>query len=139
MKYKFSTVGMIIGAAALLLGLVHFTLGPFSSSPPPADFEPEQSFTLGGLTLGISVSEEATPAETTSNLDQIIGSVVMLLGGIAVILGVIGYARNDPFRVAGGAAFLGATAIALQLFIFALGVLIVAIVLAVIVSQLGIG
>jgi hypothetical protein len=31
---KFSSLGMILGVIALITGLVHFSMGPFSSPPP---------------------------------------------------------------------------------------------------------
>lgn len=139
MKHKFSTIGLIIGAIALMLGLLHFSLGPFSTYPPSQDFEPEQTFSLGSLSIGIGAAEEVESTGNTTNVDRVIEVIVILFGGVAVILGVFGYAQKDPIRIAGGAAFLGATAIALQLFIFAIGVIFVAIVLAVIISNLGIG
>ena len=48
----------------------------------------------------------------------------------------MGFAKHEPVRVAGGAAVLGAGAIAFQFAALAVGAIIVAILIAAVISQL---
>ena len=61
------------------------------------------------------------------------------MGGLAIILGVFGFAKKESARVAGGAALLGGVAMAFQFAVMALGAIIVAILVAAVISQIGIG
>ncbi len=70
------------------------------------------------------------------NADKFIDVVTALLGGIAIIIAVFAYIRKESLRVAGGAAVLGGGAIAFQFAALALGVIVVAIILSVVLSQL---
>lgn len=70
------------------------------------------------------------------DLDKALDITGAVLGGIAIILGVLGFAKKEPVRIAGGAAVLGAGAIAFQFAALAVGAIIVAILIAVVVSQL---
>jgi hypothetical protein len=61
-----------------------------------------------------------------------------VLGGLALILGVVSFAKREPLRVGGGAAFLGGAAIAFQFAVIALGAIVMAILVAAVRSQIGI-
>lgn len=61
------------------------------------------------------------------NLDRVLEISGAALGGIAVILGVLGFASGELVRVAGGAAVLGAGAIAFRFDALAPGAIVVAI------------
>jgi hypothetical protein len=61
-----------------------------------------------------------------------------VLGGLALILGVVSFAKREPLRVVGGAAFLGGAAIAFQFAVIALGAIVMAILVAAVRSQIGI-
>lgn len=54
------------------------------------------------------------------NVDEILISTVAVLGGLALVLGVVGHARKEPIRVTGGAAILGGGALAFQLIVMSL-------------------
>jgi hypothetical protein len=60
-----------------------------------------------------------------------------ILGGLAVILGVSSFAKREPFRVGGGAAFRGGSAIAFQFAVIALGAIVLAILIGAVISQIG--
>ena len=42
MANRFGIIGMVVGATAFMLAVIHFSVGPFSSDPLPDDFQPEK-------------------------------------------------------------------------------------------------
>lgn len=138
---KLGFTGIAVGAAALLLVLVHFWAGSFSPQPTLETTVAEKAVAIRDATVaalkGEDAREYAPPSEM--NLDKVIDISGSVLGGIAVILGVLGFATKESPRVAGGAAVLGAGAIAFQFAALAVGAIIVAILIAAVISQLGFG
>ena len=138
---KFGFTGIGFGAVALMVAMIHFWAGPFSPQPTIEQTVAERAVSIRDSTLAALRGEELNsvvePAEL--NLDRVLELAVPILGGIAVILGVIGFAFKEPLRVAGGAAFLGASGIAFQFAALALGAIVVAILVAAVISQLGFG
>jgi len=137
---KLGFIGIAVGAAALLLVLVHFWAGPFSPQPTLESTVAGKAVVIRDATVaalkGEEVIEYVAPSEM--NLDKALDISGSVLGGIAVILGVLGFAKKESTRVAGGAAVLGAGAIAFQFAALAVGAIIVAILIAAVISQLGI-
>ncbi len=140
-RAKFSFAGIGLGAVALLLALAHFWAGPFSTQPTLENVVAEKAVAIRDATL--SALKGKPPASSTArtgmNLDQALELATAMLGGLAIILGVFGYARKEPLRVAGGAAVLGGGALAFQFAALALGAIVVAILVAAVLSQLGFG
>jgi len=138
---KLGFIGIAVGATALLLVLVHFWAGPFSPQPTLESTVAEKAVAIRDATVaalkGEEVREYVPPSEM--NLDKALDISGAALGGIAVILGVLGFAKKESSRVAGGAAVLGAGAIAFQFAALAVGAIIVAILIAAVISQLGFG
>lgn len=136
---KLSFLGIAFGAVALLLVLVHFWAGPFSPQPTLESTVAEKAVAIRDATVaalkGEEVRDYAPPSEM--NLDKALAVSGSVLGGIAVILGVLGFAKKESARVAGGAAVLGAGAIAFQFAAVAVGAIVVAILIAAVISQLG--
>ncbi|MEM7359921.1 MAG: hypothetical protein AAF431_12545 [Pseudomonadota bacterium] len=140
-KSTYSFIGIAFGAAALLLALVHFWAGPFSPQPSLEQSVAETAVAIKEATLSALKGEEI-PASTRSSdrdLDEIARLATAVMGGLAIILGVLGYAQREPLRVAGGAGLLGGIAIAFQFFAFALGAIIVVILVAAVLSNFDIG
>jgi len=137
---KLGFIGIVVGAAALLLVLVHFWAGPFSPQPTLESTVAEKAVAIRDATVaalkGEEVKEYAPPTEM--NLDKALDISGSVLGGAAIILGVLGFAKKESVRVAGGAAVLGTGAIAFQFAALAVGAIIVAILIAAVLSQLGI-
>lgn len=138
---KFGFTGIAFGAIALIVALVHFWAGPFSPQPTLEQTVAERAVSIRDSTIAALRGEEVSSAQepTKVNLDRILELAVPILGGIAIILGVVGFALKEPLRVAGGAAFLGASGIAFQFAALALGAIVVAILVAAVISQLGFG
>ena len=137
----FSFTGMGLGSVALLLALVHFWAGPFSPQPTLEQTVAEKAVAIKKATVSILQGKETLPQQTrsTMDIDQIVGVTTVVLGGLAIILGVFGYAKQEPMRVAAGAAVLGGGAIAFKFTVVALGAIILAILVFAVLSQIGIG
>ena len=133
-------VGIAIGAVALLVAIAHFWMGPLSPQPSVEKTVAEKAVAIKNATIaalkGEKTEENAPPS--TIDLDQGVRMATSILGGLAVILGVISFAKREPFRVGGGAAFLGGAAIAFQFAVIALGAIVLAILIGAVISQIGI-
>ncbi len=140
-KGTISFIGIGVGALALLLALIHFWAGPFAPQPSLEQTVAEKAVAIRYATVAVLKGEKgATPREkTTMDTDRVIQIATAVFGGMAIILGVLGYARKEPMRIAGGAAVLGGGAIAFQFAALAIGAIIVAILIAAVLSQLGFG
>ncbi|MDX1571775.1 MAG: hypothetical protein R3200_14940, partial [Xanthomonadales bacterium] len=77
------------------------------------------------------------PKARSFDTDQLVSIGTAVLGGLAIILGVIGFARKESWRAASGAAVLGGGAIAFQFAALALAAIVLAILVAAVLSQLG--
>lgn len=140
-KSTFSFIGIGIGSIALLLALVHFWAGPFSPQPTLEQTIAEKAVAIKQVTIAALKGEKAAPLTHVAvyDTDKVFGIATAVLGGLAIILGVVGFATKEPIRVAGGAAALGAGALAFQFIVLALGVIVVAILFAAVLSNFGFG
>jgi hypothetical protein len=138
-----STIGFIgigIGAIALLMAIVHFWAGPFSPQPSIEKTVAEKAVAIKNATIaalkGEEIEEEASPRKI--DLDDGLRIAASVMGGLAIILGVVSFARRESVRVGGGAAILGGTAVAFQFAVVALGAIVLAILIGSVISQIGI-
>ena len=140
-KSLFGFSGIAFGGIALMLALVHFWAGPFSPQPTLEETVAETALSIRDAALaGLRGEEiETVRRQTELDIDQVINIAIPVLGGLAMILAVVGYALRESGRIAIGAVFLGSAAIAFQFLAMALGVLIIAILVAAVISQLGFG
>jgi hypothetical protein len=138
---KLGFIGITCGSVALLLAFVHFYAGPFSPQQTIETSIAEKAVEIRDATVAALRGEEAEKKTYVSgmDLDQVIQVGTAVLGGLAIILGVAGFARHESKRAAIGAAILGAFAIAFQFLGIALGAIIFAILIAAVLSQLGFG
>jgi hypothetical protein len=133
-------MGIAFGAVALLLAIVHFWAGPFSPQPTLEQTVAEKAVSIKEATIAALKGEEPTaPAKQSKlDMDNMASLATAVLGGLALILGVVGYATKEPLRVAGGAAVLGGLAIAFQFAVLALGAIVLAVLIAALLAQIGI-
>ncbi len=136
---SFSMGGIAVGAVALLLVLVHFYAGPFAPQKPIERTVAETAVAIRDATVaalrGEDVEDEVSQRDF--DIDRALAIFAAVLGGLAIILGVVGFAKGEPARAAGGAAVLGAGAIAFQFAIVAIGAIVLAILVAAVIGQLG--
>jgi hypothetical protein len=122
---------MTFGAIALLLALVHFWGGPFSPQPSLEQTVADTAAAIKEATLSALKGEEAPPPEPpTIDLDRATQLTTSVLGGLALILGLVGFVRHESLRAAGSAAALGTGAIAFQFLVLAIGAIVLAILVA---------
>lgn len=143
MEESRSTIGFIgiaVGAVALLMAIIHFWMGPISPQPSMEKTVAEKAVAIKNATIaalkGEKIEEKVAPRNI--DLDQGVRIATSVLGGLALILGVVSFAKREPLRVGGGAAFLGGVAIAFQFAVIALGAIVLAILIGAVLSQIGI-
>lgn len=131
--------GITLGAIALLIAIVHLWAGPFSPQPSLEKTVAEKAVAIKNATIAALKGEEIEEQAPTSSfdVDQALSVATGVLGGLAIILGVVGYARKEPLRVAGGAVALGGAAIAFQFVVVALGMIFLAVLVVSVLSGIG--
>lgn len=131
--------GIVLGSVSLILALVHFYAGPFSPQPTLEQSVADKAVAIKKATIAALKGEEAEPKLTKRpfDVDQLIQISIAVLGGLAIILAVIGFAKKESHRVAVGAAGLGIAAIAFQFLTIALGAIIFVILVAAVLGSLG--
>lgn len=139
-RHTIGFVGIGIGAIALLLAIVHLWAGPFSPQPSLERTVAEKAVAIKNATIaalkGEKVEEEVRPSRIDA--DRAVRIATGVLGGLAIILGVVSFAKRESMRVAVGAAVLGGAATAFQFAVLAIGAIFLAILIAAVISQIGI-
>ncbi|PVZ85347.1 hypothetical protein C9426_19905 [Serratia sp. S1B] len=126
-KNLFGWIGIALGGIALLLAMIHFYAGPFSPQPTLESLVANKAVAIK-QSLVASLAGHKVP-ETLErshyNLDRILDIVTVVLGAGAVILGVIGGACKENRQAASGAILLGTGTLYFQFAVFALGAVLV--------------
>lgn len=143
MKDGSHTIGFIgigFGAVALLLAIVHLWAGPFSPQPSVERTVAETAVAIKNATINALKGKKTEEKVEPSRFDMDRGARLAtgVLGGLAVILGVVSFARRESIRAASGAAMLGGAAIAFQFILLAIGAIFLAILVAAVINQIGI-
>ncbi len=130
-RAPFGWSGFAAGAAALILTLVLFWAGPFA---------PQQSasVSIGELAAEIpksaarSVAGQPQPAPVAMprTIDDHLAVAAAVLAGLAVVFGVASLIRHEHRRAALSGIGLGAAAIGIQLFAFAIMMIVGAMLIA---------
>ncbi|WP_415898300.1 hypothetical protein [Neptuniibacter sp. QD48_11] len=138
---KYGMFGIVVGAFALLLALVHFWAGPFSAQPTLETVVAQKAASIRSAALDALAGKEPASESATAHwdADKIADVVTALFGGLAVIFAVLSLVQKEPTRVAGGAAALGVSAIAFQFIAMYAMALLVVLLIAAVISSLGIG
>lgn len=111
-----SSIGIAIGAIALLLSLTHFWAGPFAPKPDLHETVAEKAAAFKEATMAAIKGEKlSAPKADVNDIDKTIDILTAISAGLAIVLGVVGYARKEPIHSSSGAVFLGVSAITFQL------------------------
>ncbi len=139
-KSTISFFGMGIGSIALILALVHFWAGPFSPQTSLEQSVAEKAVAIRQATIDALKGNKAPEANKRApyNTDDYLTIGTAVLGGLAIILGVFGFAKHESKRPAIGAGILGASAIAFQFAAWAVMAIVCAIIIGAILQQIGI-
>src|SRR5262245_54832097 len=130
---RFALVGVVVGALAFGISIVHFFFGPIVSPPPLEEVVADKAAEVRSRVIAKLKGDEAPPPEPESsrfNADNVVMGGAAVSGFVALMLGVVGFVRREDLRMTGSAAALGATAIAFQFALVALGAIVLAILIA---------
>ena len=102
-----SFVGIGFGSIALVLAVAHFSLGPISPKPTLEQAVADKAVALKQATIAALKGTEAPVARSRElDADRVLSTATAVLGALAMILGVVGYAKKEPLRVAGPDTFV---------------------------------
>ncbi len=130
-----SFFGVILGACALLIVMIHFWIGPFT---PQQDISVSIGEIAGEIrqaaTRALTGAAQPEPQVNPWNIDDTLKLIGTLLAGSAVVLGIIGYIRHEAKRPIIGALALGIGAILFQMITWAI-LLVVGVILLIGIMQ----
>ena len=107
---KFSSLGMILGVIALIIGLVHFSMGPFFSPPP---------------TLENVIAEKVSAVHKKSiDIDQAVDTAGIAMAIAALLCAFIGGMRKESRWGICGALCFGGGTLAFHALLFGIGIVL---------------
>lgn len=140
MKPAFSMTGLAFGAIALLVAVTHFWAAPIAPKRPIEQIVADKVVAIRDTTLarlrGREIPAPAPPPPPEWTMDRALGLAAPLMGALAVVLGVLGFVRREPARACGGAALLGAAALAFQFAMVAIGAIVLCMLVAAVMNML---
>ncbi|HDS6853732.1 TPA: hypothetical protein QH025_004001 [Enterobacter cancerogenus] len=136
-RNKFSSVGMLLGVIALLLSVVQFTLGPFSTKSTALEIVVAEKVTAVKKGIMAGLKGEQPTVETKKkpvDIDRLLIASGILLSVMALGLAFIsGLRKENKWTVSGALFFSGAT-IAFHAALLAFGLIVAVLVLMLVVS-----
>ena len=124
-KLKLSTIGLGLGALALLVAIAHFWLAAAAPTPALEDRIADKVVAIRDATVDRLTGREKAPAQPQWDTFQLVVAATSILGSLAVVLAIVGFVRKEPPRACIGAAALGGAAVAFPFVVGALGAVIV--------------
>ena len=136
--FNCALTGFVLGGVALIWVIFHFVSGPFA---PQTDM----SVTLGELASDAVKSaardmiglQQPAPETLPWDIDRVLRGAAIVAGGIAILLGVAGLTRHENNRMSVAAIVLGGGAIVAQAFIWALLLVLCALVVTAFLNMIG--
>lgn len=130
MKSPFGYLSAGLGAAALLLALVHFWAGPLAPQPTLEEAVAETAVGIREAAVRALRGEEPPPPERPEwDIDKTVSVATAAAGGVAIIFALTGFIRHETKRPLIAGAALGIGAITFQFFAWlALALIFVALV-----------
>ncbi|MBK5968794.1 MULTISPECIES: hypothetical protein [Thiorhodovibrio] len=134
-----SLIGVVFGLLALGSALLHFWLGPLEPTPPLDEVVAEQAVKIKARVVAKLTGEalQEKPEPRTRSLDAWIDVLTVSFGFVAIACGVIAFIRREDRRATASAVLLGVGAIGFQFLALALGVIVLVILIAAVLSSLG--
>ncbi|MTH47839.1 hypothetical protein [Intestinirhabdus alba] len=136
---KWGSLGMLLGAIALITGILHMQLGPIAA-PPPLESTVARQITAvkKGILAGLK-GEKPTAAPARSapiNADRIVDNVSIALAVSALLCAFIGGMRKENNWSTSGALLFGGATLAFHAFMFVIAILCALALLMLIVTAL---
>lgn len=111
--------GLAAGACALLLALFLHSAGPLEPQPTIGQSIGEIAADISKSALrGLKGDPQPEPQARPWSLDRAVATAAYLLGGLAIVLGGIGFILKENRRLAFGAIGFGGLAIGFQMFVW---------------------
>jgi len=141
MRSTFGVVGVVVGVVAFGLALAHFWAGPFSPKPPLEDVVADKAVKIrDAVVLKLKGEESVAPATAQSfDADRVVTISTIVASFLAIVLAVVSYIRREDKRVSASAVALGGVALAVQYIAVAIGAIVLAILVATVISKLDFG
>lgn len=138
---RLGLIGTVLGLVALGVAVFHFFFGPIEPPPPIENVVAETTIKLKeAITLKLQGREYEAPVQGKAlGPDKMVEYSVIILGFVAIVLGVIGFVQREEWRPSGMALVLGSGAIAFQFAVVVVGALLAVILIGFILSTLNIG
>lgn len=138
---RLGLIGTLIGLAALAMATFHFFFGPIEPPPPLETVVAETTLKLkNALAATLEGKEYVAPAQNSQRgMDKLVDNAVIVLGFIALALGVIGFVQREEWRASGMALVLGGGAIAFQFAVVVVVAILAIILIGFILSALNLG
>lgn len=122
---KISSLGMLFGAIALMMGIIHFSFGPFSAPPPTFEsiVADKTAEIKRGLLAGIK-GEKITTVEKKEDVDvdKILNQSGIALAIAALLCAFIGGMRKENRWGIRGALVFGGGTLAFHALLFGIGI-----------------
>ncbi|WP_315722078.1 MULTISPECIES: hypothetical protein [unclassified Bradyrhizobium] len=127
---RLGSIGSVVGLFALVAAVLPHWVLPVIDPPPPidkvvVDVGHRVKDRLVARIKGVDYQAPVHEPSWTDRLQQQLPVAAVLLGLLAIILGVVGQLRREERHIAAMATTLGSCAIAVQLSFVLMGVLIV--------------
>lgn len=135
---RFTLIALVLGMVALSGSVGHFWLGPIEPPPKLEDSIADHAVKIRNKVMA-KLKNEDVPKETyqrTWNADQVAMASIAGISVLAILLSVIGFVQHEPVRMAGSAAALGGSALALQYLVIAIVAVVFAIILSAVLNNL---
>ncbi len=117
---KISSLGMLFGAIALMMGIIHFSFGPFSAPPPTFEsiVADKTAEIKRGLLAGITTGEKKEDVD----VDKILNQSGIALAIAALLCAFIGGMRKENRWGIRGALVFGGGTLAFHTLLFGIGI-----------------
>lgn len=136
---KCSSLGMLFGAIALILGIFHFSFGPFASPSPRLEsvIAEQVSAVKKGIIAGLKGETPSVAAQkNTVDIDKILDNSGIALAVIALVCAFIGGMRKENRWGIRGALIFGVSTLAFHALLFGIGIICAIILLILVFSFL---
>jgi hypothetical protein len=113
---RLGVIGTIVGLVALGVAIFHFFLGPIEPPPSLGAVVAEVASDVKEALAAKLQGRENAPERQALDFgpDRIVDIAVIVLGFIALALGVVGFVKREEWRPSGTAIALGSAAMAFQ-------------------------
>lgn len=137
---KFSSLGTILGVIALLTGLVHFSMGPFSSPSPTLENVIAEKVAAVKKGIQAGLKGETVPISETQkksvDIDKIVDTAGIVMAIAALLCAFIGGMRKESRWGIYGALCFGGGTLAFHALLFGISIVLGILLLLAIISFL---